>query len=792
MSVNPDIRSVPEVPDEFVRLPSTVGGEWSGLIARGQELDYKECLVVSTPAQMDQALAVLQSEVLGCSLVVVDAKRDYADTQFGVVTVGLLGGSTVIIPLHVLAANASVPVNRLGRTVLAPLVSWTANKSAYVVAHNEGRWREFLGAIGAPQTPIRGLIDVARLVRLAIAEGRLPSTTGPITTELEAKALLEFAYLGAYEGPVPVEDYAEAFPGLSRHPLRRGRSLYQWPLGPNNAATSLELAQVQHLVRDTQCVVRLVNDTIRTHHRRGELREPSRQLGATNKKVLMRALRVTPSEPREVDVLDGPMRDELSLGVSQWSHRLHDEKRARNLAHYGDQQRDDFLAAPGAAFRRQMFDGLCLTCAATHEGPGAMCELGRRLALGQVSNAERHCDHCLSHEHYLAACPVYHTRCTTCRLLGHLPINCQLDTAEYHWLKYLKGCGVAVFASLEVEGPFAGPFGFGVYLTIEITEEMTTIACEVRELARSRYQNAAEPVLRARDRAVHLVAADVPTHALYYANEKSADQTWAAYWQEARRGFHPTQGLGPYRGFDAPLVSELRREEVVDGMYAPLIDDQPGDDIEVYDVILASRLLELRRSEALAVRAIGEEWTSSPDSSPWRTTRSRVEGGQLFSATVISEYPEEPTDLAGGEENDEPASEGGSADRDPEGPNDGGVSDASTVTESLATHGAGETESSAPDWSREDSLAPSELDQPLSGAVGGRRYPAMIRLLRQRQGRMRGSVETCTITEETATGDGASERLEESTGGSDEGSGRSDLGRLRALSRHSMTLRRRM
>ena len=404
---NTEIRTVPDVPDEFVQ-PNTVGADWSDLVARSRDLDYKRCLVVSTPAQMDQALAVLEAEVIGNSLVVVDAKRDYADTQFGVVTVGLLGGDTIVIPLHVLAANAGVPVSRMGRTVLAPLVSWTANKSAYVVAHEERRWREFLGAIGVPRTPVRGLINVARLVRLAMMEGRLPTTAGPITTELEAKGLLEFAYLGAYEGPVPIEDYAEAFPGLHRHPLRRGRNLYQWPYGPNNAVTFLELAQVQHLIRDTQSVVRLVNDTIRTHHRRADLQAKSRHLAATNKRVLMRALRIAPPEPREADVLDGPMYDELALGVSQWGHRAQsDEQRVRNMAHFGDQQSSDFLLAPGAEFRKQLFEGLCLACASPKCGPLDPCDLARRIVLGQVSHKETNCDHCLGHDHYLAACPVF-------------------------------------------------------------------------------------------------------------------------------------------------------------------------------------------------------------------------------------------------------------------------------------------------------------------------------------------------------------------------------------------------
>ena len=52
MSANPEVRTIPEVPDEFVHLSNTVGSDWSDLIARSRELDYKGSLVVSTPAQM--------------------------------------------------------------------------------------------------------------------------------------------------------------------------------------------------------------------------------------------------------------------------------------------------------------------------------------------------------------------------------------------------------------------------------------------------------------------------------------------------------------------------------------------------------------------------------------------------------------------------------------------------------------------------------------------------------------------------------------------------------------------
>ena len=206
-----------------------------------------------------------------------------------------------------------------------------------------------------------------------------------------------------------------------------------------------------------------------------------------------------PVEPREVDVEDGPVRDELALGISQWSHRVQTaEKRARNLAFFGDQQGPGFDEAPGAALRQLMFAELCLTCGQRHRSHADRCPLSIRLARGLVALDETNCDHCLGHDHLLGACPVFHHRCQTCRLLGHIAGNCGLDSAEYQWTKYLSGCRTAVFASLEVEGPFAGPFGFGVYLTIEMTDDVMTIACEVRELAERQRAGADEVLLRAR------------------------------------------------------------------------------------------------------------------------------------------------------------------------------------------------------------------------------------------------------------------------------------------------------
>ena len=108
-----------------------------------------------------------------------------------------------------------------------------------------------------------------------------------------------------------------------------------------------------------------------------------------------------------------------------------------------------------------------------------------------------------------------------------------------------RDCGVRQSGGWR---PFAGPYGFGVYLTIDLTDEMMSVACEVRELARSRDRNAAEPVRRARDSAVQLVAADVPTSALYYADEKTDDTTWALNWRGARRGFTRLKALALIEG----------------------------------------------------------------------------------------------------------------------------------------------------------------------------------------------------------------------------------------------------
>ena len=79
----------------------------------------------------------------------------------------------------------------------------------------------------------------------------------------------------------------------------------------------------------------------------------------------------------------------------------------------------------------------------------------------------------------------------------------------------------------------------------------------------------------------------------------------------------------------------------MDNGYRPLALDPPGDEVATYDVIIAARLLDVRRSEALAAV---ERYGDDPDESNrsvWAHAGGRQRGGQLFSASVISdEYTE--------------------------------------------------------------------------------------------------------------------------------------------------------
>ena len=360
-----------------------------------------------------------------------------------------------------------------------------------------------------------------------------------------------------------------------------------------------------------------------------------------------------------------------------------------------------------------------------------------------------------------------------------------------------------------MEGPFAGPFGFGVYLSIDISEDMMTVACEIRALAEQR-QERASPLLReARQRAVRLVADGVPSCALYYAAGKATDVAWVDYWKEVRRDFYPTQGLGPYRGFDAPLAPTLPRETVVDDVYAPLIADCPGDEVEVYDVAIAARLLELRRNEAIAVRE-----SMDGSDSPWGRTRSRVDGGQLFSASVVSEVDggparadEDDTDvtrrlsagLASLELHQAPS---GADDLENagSGPEREDVSDTSTVEASSLDRLGGEERAEAQpavdvtDDGTDDMSSWMTEDDPYERHflnVDG------VRELARRTPRYSGSVETYTITETSATADSrgfeGSEGQDRSTVSEWSESDQTSDGppRGRAASLHRMQLRRR-
>ena len=632
-------RAVPSVPEELSRVAGTVAADWDELLKQARTIDHEATLIVTTPAQMDQAVKVVEDVRIGTGLVVLEAKKDYEGSQFGVVTIGLPNGATVAIMLHVLAANARVPLSRLGRTVLAPLLSWTASRSAYTVVHDEDRWREFVRAVGGADTPIRGVVEVARLLKLGIAEGRVETPFGGIMREAEIKAVLEHTYLGRHQGPVTAEEYETAYPRLARPPSRKASDLFRWPMGPGNDLSYPDLAQVRHLTRDMQSVVRLLNDTVRVHQRQGELRQPSKRLAATNKTVLARGLRIIPLEVRTVEVDFGPVQDELAMGIDQERYRTKaDLKRANNLAFFGDLLLNDVGSSPpGAGFRKRLFSGLCLTCAYAHRTAAELCPLGRRLGQRKVSRDERNCPHCLLFDHLLRACPVFHFRCQRCKLLGHIAENCTLDTVELYWLQYLSGCRVALFASLELRGPFGGPFGFGVYLSIQITEEMIAIACEVRELSESRWRDASTVERRARLRAVRMVVNEVPTHGLYYLPLKGKDVSWAEYWQRKRLDAPKSQGSGPYRGQAAPLLSEFCREELVDQSYGPLIKAVAESVIEEHDMRHEVEQLEIERNENVSAAEQLEAELEEAGSFPWDMAFDRQKGGQLISASIISE-----------------------------------------------------------------------------------------------------------------------------------------------------------
>ena len=84
LDANPAPREVPPVPKNAARKKSTVAADWDALLAQNRQVDPQRSLVVTTQAQLDQALKMTEDVIVGSGLVVFDAKRDAAGGQFGV------------------------------------------------------------------------------------------------------------------------------------------------------------------------------------------------------------------------------------------------------------------------------------------------------------------------------------------------------------------------------------------------------------------------------------------------------------------------------------------------------------------------------------------------------------------------------------------------------------------------------------------------------------------------------------------------------------------------------------
>ena len=154
-------------------------------------------------------------------------------------------------------------------------------------------------------------------------------------------------------------------------------------------------------------------------------------------------------------------------------------------------------------------------------------------------------------------------------------------------------------------------------------------------------------------------------------------------------------------------------------MYPPLIEDQPGDDVEIYDVVLAARLLEVAVQRSPRRQRSGDGWGADPGS-------LRL-GGPRGAVPRAGSCSQPPSSRNIGDDRPCPVGEGASTRRRPTRSRPPRVtetpSDASTVTASLPGPQTEETESSALDWTRKW-VGYSLRVGPLVGRIGWREWKA--------------------------------------------------------------------
>ena len=613
---------------------NTVGSEFTRMVARSGDPTVHEFFEATTPAQVTQSLMLAGPEVMGSGLVVLDAKIDPETRRFGELTVTTTENKTFGISLHPLSTNARQNLNRLSVGPLAPVFSWLANRTVLTVIADLPRWRAFMKACGRENGLIQGSVTAATIVERAISKGRIVLPPGAQYRPADAVPILCHAYLGSYEGPASEDDYGRVFPDVERPVYRKKRHLYEWVGSRKDGRRHVSLHQVRLLKHEPRAILRGVLDTIRESMQPDDERLPSGQLAKVNKKGMVAGLELKSEGRERVDVdfvQDENMLSTVPTAELEWM----DKKRRAALQFFGDLQDGPTARRappPGALFRLKLLCGLCVHCARVHRGPEDLCDLAKRGAERRISVQEVNCDHCFLHDHYVRACPTLHYRCQDCHYLGHLTIVCRMETTVVHLRAFLVSCRSGLYTQLERNGPFSGPFGFGVALTIQLSDRTLRTAREIRILNERRYAAASDYERRARAEVVRFVMCGTPLMNVHYHLMKAPSETWQEYWEKARHRLQYDQGRDPYRGPDAPWLCGYYREPGVQEYYQEADDPVEEYEIDADDTVCRTERIEGERAECRALLSRPAGACGEPEASAVRTS-----GHNRFSASIISE-----------------------------------------------------------------------------------------------------------------------------------------------------------
>ena len=649
---NPTPRVVPPIVGTAETGPGKIGHDLQSMIEQSQPVEFTQCEVVDTEAQLTRALLSISREVVGTGIVALDVKKDYLNSEFGVLTMATTRGRTVAVALNMLRHNSRKGLRQLVRGSLGTVFNWVSNGSIATVIADLDLWREFATRSGRGRAALRGVIDGQKVIKRALREQPVPGWE-QATTDEELRALLSYQYMGKYVGPVHADVYKQTFPGVPMQPQRRRHILLDWPGTTSTSRRHLTLHQIDYLLTESRAMIMAVLDIIRVTVRPCELRQHSRRLASTMKRALCYSLDITTPRDNEETMDTNQVIEPTITEIDQWRERGRTERRRDVVIEFFGNlcpsARAPLVTPPGQDFRVELFAGLCLQCGQPCHPEGEECELSLRLSRGEVFESERNCTHCLAHDHLRAACPTLHSRCEDCLLLGHIAGICEFESVEFYLMQYMVNCSDGVFTRLERKGPLAGPFGFGLHAAVEMSSITARLLSDLQMVAEQQYQRATREELSRRERAVGLVIEQVPLINLYYLELKPEAGSWTDYFE--RYGFEISngRGIGPYRGFSAPGLERFDHEPMVDELHRLPPTHAMDRSINEHDVHCEVQRIEARRGEARSILKQRRESVGS--TSALEDEGPEVVGGARFSASAISELSDD--DSASGSTTDD-------------------------------------------------------------------------------------------------------------------------------------------